>query len=60
MTIKTKTPAEPSKLLWVKLPQNHADKLKDAAVNMGISRADLMRLILIHYVQNGHTFTITK
>jgi|LauGreDrversion4_2_1035121.scaffolds.fasta_scaffold15520_6 hypothetical protein len=60
MSKPTKSPTEPSKLLWVKLPQNHSDKLKDAAVNMGISRADLMRLILIHYVQNGHTFTITK
>ena len=60
MNKATKPATEHSKLLWVKLPQNHSDKLKEAAMNMGISRADLMRLILIHYVQNGHTFTITK
>jgi hypothetical protein len=47
-----------TKLLWVKLPENHADRLASEARNMGVSRADLMRLILIHYVQNNHTFTI--
>lgn len=60
MNKTAKPAAEPSKLLWVKLPEKHSNDLKAAAVNMGISRADLMRLILIHYVQNGHTFTITK
>jgi hypothetical protein len=41
-----------SKLLWVKVPEPHATKLKDTAEKIGISRADFMRLILINFVSN--------
>ena len=57
MNKPTKSPNEHIKLLWVKLPQNHSDKLKEAAMNMGISRADLMRLILIHYASSDSLLT---
>lgn len=49
-----------SKLLWVKLPEPHATKLKDTADKIGISRADFMRLILINFVSNEtNSFTIS-
>ncbi len=48
---------EPIKLLWVKIPKSHSDKLRDAAVKMGISRADLMRSILIHYASSDSLLT---
>jgi hypothetical protein len=49
-----------SKLLWVKVPEPHATKLKDTAEKIGISRADFMRLILINFVTNdSNTFTIS-
>ena len=51
---------EPQQLLWVKLPKKHTDKLKKDAMALGVSRADLMRIILINHIQNGHTLTITK
>ena len=41
-----------SKLLWVKVPEPLATKLKDTAEKIGISRADFMRLILINFVSN--------
>lgn len=51
---KTKT-----KLLWVKIPEVHANSLKETADKIGISRADFMRLILINFVNNEqNTFTV--
>ena len=43
---------ERTKLLWVKLPEDAADKLASEARNKNISRADLMRDILVYYVDN--------
>lgn len=35
-------------LLWVKIPAEYAKKLSETADRLGISRADLMRLLLIN------------
>jgi predicted DNA-binding protein len=47
------------RLLWVKVPPEHAKRLSDTAEKIGISRADYMRLILINHVNNdSQSFTI--
>jgi hypothetical protein len=48
------------RLLWVKVPPEHAKRLSETAEKIGISRADYMRLILINHVNNdSQSFTIT-
>ncbi len=51
---------ERTKLLWVKLPEDAADKLASEARNKNISRADLMRDILVYYVENPEAFKELK
>ena len=49
-----------SKLLWVKIPTEHANTLKDKAEALGISRADFMRIILINFITTQSTITINN
>ena len=49
-----------SKLLWVKIPTEHANTLKEKADSIGISRADFMRIILINFIATQSTITINN
>jgi hypothetical protein len=49
-----------TKLLWVKIPEVHAIKLKETADKIGVSRADFMRLILINFVSNDQNTLVVQ
>ena len=49
-----------SKLLWVKVPTDHANTLKEKAEALGISRADFMRIILINFITTESAITINN
>lgn len=49
---------EQTKLLWVKVPTTYASKLAENASSIGVSRADLMRLILINFINSESTISI--
>lgn len=51
--------SDTAKLLWVKLPAEHAKKLKEDAESLGVSRADFMRLILINFIKSESTISIS-
>lgn len=45
-------PSKDTALLWVKLPSKQATQLADMALVVGISRADLMRIILTNFIND--------
>lgn len=55
------TPNKKYKLLWIKLPEEEAIKLRETATRIGVSRADFMRLILLNFLSNEtQTINITN
>ena len=44
-----------NQLLWVKLPSEQASHLTSIATLMGVSRADLMRLIITNFLHDAKT-----
>lgn len=58
--MKIENKADKPRLLWVKIAPEHSKALAEQAKNIGVSRADFMRLILIDFLTNKNEIVINN